>query len=517
MLHPVLMHPTLLASSYSTPGRRAFGSRGTIPDGFIWAKMDWSGLNIAEGIVTNFEEEVRAPCFISASTVVKSVPKVGVFLVHGFIHKITSPDVVVALGDWVVDNQWLVEFYTKKLGWQKVAKLVGKFPGGSYLCDWPDAVALKVCEPGTIMEKFGAPPAVGRVENDQDVHNLAGVIHPQGGKLVVTELEGQWGMPRLLGLLPSALRTKLPPGSITAPSGLVPDDDDFEPIAYDAFTIGRRVIPIGGEPGRPIHAVKLDGGRIGAPISRPHNGTITCRLLLSLADPLVAPLVDQSSWARMPQAELVLTDTEITVPVSSIPTPITSVLIVSKPMYHPFRLSSSNVRAAQLRLDRSGAHPRLVALQTPITPAHVVRELVTYYTECAGVDVGHATENLRNEIVTQVTPETTAQKSLGDARAVVRGYDFSALQAIMQAAGCELVWLGDRALTFEYHFTILRYYLCARTGTCMSGSVRQYCHAHVILLAEKRFMQQRHKRARAFGAQGPRAPVVGCRVIISRR
>ena len=53
------MRSALLASTYATPGRRAFGSRGTVGEGFVWAKMDWGGLNIAEGVVTNFGDELR--------------------------------------------------------------------------------------------------------------------------------------------------------------------------------------------------------------------------------------------------------------------------------------------------------------------------------------------------------------------------------------------------------------------------------------------------------------------------
>ena len=43
----------LLASAYSTPARRAFGSLGRLPDDFEFGGIGWGGLNVAELLVSS--------------------------------------------------------------------------------------------------------------------------------------------------------------------------------------------------------------------------------------------------------------------------------------------------------------------------------------------------------------------------------------------------------------------------------------------------------------------------------
>ena len=59
----------LLSSAFATPGKRAFGSRGTLDEGYMHGDIDWGGLNIAEGVMDRFEVEMRAPCSVSASCI----------------------------------------------------------------------------------------------------------------------------------------------------------------------------------------------------------------------------------------------------------------------------------------------------------------------------------------------------------------------------------------------------------------------------------------------------------------
>ena len=51
----------LLSAAFATPGKRAFGSRGTLDEGYMHGDIDWGGLNIAEGVMDRFEVELRAP------------------------------------------------------------------------------------------------------------------------------------------------------------------------------------------------------------------------------------------------------------------------------------------------------------------------------------------------------------------------------------------------------------------------------------------------------------------------
>jgi hypothetical protein len=58
-----------------------------------WAGDDWGGCIVAEGVVTNFMERARAPCFGTANAKIGKELFSGLFLVVGFVYMEDSPDV----------------------------------------------------------------------------------------------------------------------------------------------------------------------------------------------------------------------------------------------------------------------------------------------------------------------------------------------------------------------------------------------------------------------------------------
>ena len=72
--------------------------------------MKWGGLAIAEGVVTAFLEESRAPCFVTATTRhteegEKNQNVAGLYWVVAYVYNPAMPNRVVALGLWAVGAQ----------------------------------------------------------------------------------------------------------------------------------------------------------------------------------------------------------------------------------------------------------------------------------------------------------------------------------------------------------------------------------------------------------------------------
>ena len=64
----------LLSSAYATPGRRASGRIGVVPNDpkvIDWGRFNPRGLVVAQVVTTAFVENVRAPCFVMATSVMK--------------------------------------------------------------------------------------------------------------------------------------------------------------------------------------------------------------------------------------------------------------------------------------------------------------------------------------------------------------------------------------------------------------------------------------------------------------
>ena len=342
------MAHTLLASAYSTPGRRAYGARGFLPEGFLWAKMDWGGFAVAEYITTEFTEEVRAPCFgrgtvkmtIEGKAEISSAP----LLVLAFIYEVERPDIVVCLFNWLVDNSWLKQYYTRLLGAPTVASITNQFPDAVHVCDWPDACTMNAFEPGLHVERWSAATAgTGCVVDDDDAITVAGKICRVGWHVHHTPLLGEWGVADVVSTEHMAMFF-LNQG-ITPPTGLVPVAGDFDAIAPDAIRIDGITVSIGGAPDRPLHTVVVDAeGTLGWIQRRADDASrIHVRLLRRLTDPIVAPLLgphppDQRAWGRRVRSEVVLTDEINEITMDTLPRPIKKITVVPGRMYHTFRL-----------------------------------------------------------------------------------------------------------------------------------------------------------------------------------
>ena len=112
------MAQRLLASTYSTPGRRAYGRLGLVPAGSkdVWGSdFDPSGMVVAAVAVSVFGERARAPTFGVATTMMKGKkPVTSLYLALAFVHPEDRPDIVVVLGIHGLNHPWLRDYYGKE-------------------------------------------------------------------------------------------------------------------------------------------------------------------------------------------------------------------------------------------------------------------------------------------------------------------------------------------------------------------------------------------------------------------
>ena len=68
-----------------TLGRRAYAAASRrSPTTSKWGDQDWGGYLVAEYVTTSFVEELRAPCFVDATSKLKqNESKMGLFFVEG--------------------------------------------------------------------------------------------------------------------------------------------------------------------------------------------------------------------------------------------------------------------------------------------------------------------------------------------------------------------------------------------------------------------------------------------------
>ena len=238
--------------------------------------------------------------------------------------------------------------------------------------------------------------------------------------------------------------------------GLAPISYDFLPIPSAAFLLKSRVVLCGAAPGGVIHVIEYEHGKLGAVVAAPNaTGKMRVRRVLWLSDPLVVPhlepgAVADRSWGRSPKSEVVLTQLEIVVDVETVPTPVKQSVVVPNRAYHLFRSSIGNVLQTEMIYSTANG---LDALRAPVTPARCAHLLMEYVELLGGGDSQHAAEIMRTEISAQITPETTRQKSLSDARAELRAVQYPFVHALMSNADGKMTWIGDRAHTLEYYFT----------------------------------------------------------------
>ena len=338
----------LLSSAFATPGRRAHGSLGTLPAGFTWGDEVWGALNIAEHVETSapFHTKIRAPCFGMGTVKVTGQPKgvTALFQALAFVHTGERPDIVVVLGRWCVHRPWLTEYYGKKLTAAQLRK-ANEHADGWWLADWPDAIGLRDFEGMQRVAIRGAPdPGVGLVAGDVDAHPLNGVVHrdpTKSWRLIVTDAEasGLASLAELDALLPAV---NLPPPLLLPPSGIPPAADVLERIDEDVYLLDGRPICIGAAPGGPLPAfVYGAGGEMGQLLERPAAGSATLRVrrIHSVAaSAVVAALgaLGTTTWGSGGDAEVVLSDETISVPITAVPRPVTTVIVVPAPAFHVF-------------------------------------------------------------------------------------------------------------------------------------------------------------------------------------
>ena len=108
----------LLSSAYATPGRRASGRIGVVPNDpkvIDWGRFNPRGLVVAQVVTTAFVENVRAPCFVMATSVMKGKRAVtSLFYVWAFVHPEGFQDRVVCLGMHCLTHQYLQQYYGKE-------------------------------------------------------------------------------------------------------------------------------------------------------------------------------------------------------------------------------------------------------------------------------------------------------------------------------------------------------------------------------------------------------------------
>ena len=115
---PALPAPAVaLASTYSTPGRRAHGRLGAVPSTEAYKDFggfDARGLEVAAVVTTDFVERARAPIFGMVTTKMSGVDVQSLFLALAFVHEEDEEDIVVVLGIHGLDHAWLNKYYGKE-------------------------------------------------------------------------------------------------------------------------------------------------------------------------------------------------------------------------------------------------------------------------------------------------------------------------------------------------------------------------------------------------------------------
>ena len=409
---------------------------------------------------------VWLPAFGSGTSKMKGgVPVTAPCLALGAVHTASRPDIVVMLVSWCMNPAWLTSYLGKLLeaaDLNKARKHPRRWwPTTTYL----EAIALKDFEPGLHVERvpdaLPAPLAPGRTHDDDDAITIPGVCRKVGWYLKLDELKRGWSMRDLLDMYPPERLRLLPDSTIGSLTGLVPTEPDYEPIAADAMDLDGVTLRIGAERAKPLPMIKIAEHELGEITRPPAPGETTLRVRRAydaehpaVADYLAAmPRAADREYLEIlgscKQRAVILSDEIVEVALVDLPRDrrgrVVPATVVPLAMYHLFRLNHSNVYASVLRVESL----ELKALQQPTTPEYAVETLI----ECAPAEaVDLMAETIRNEIYAQVTPETTAQKSLADARVVLRGQRLAPVAALVQAAGRELRWRGDRSLTLEYYF-----------------------------------------------------------------
>lgn len=121
-------HP-LLASTYSTPGRRAHGRLGVVPnkEEYKVGGFDARGLEVAAVVTTDYVERARAPIFGTATTKMSGQDVQSLFLALAFVHEVDEEDIVVVLGIHGLNHPWLTKYYGKEYA-------AAALPCSSHIC-----------------------------------------------------------------------------------------------------------------------------------------------------------------------------------------------------------------------------------------------------------------------------------------------------------------------------------------------------------------------------------------------
>jgi len=250
-------------SYYATPGARAFGSLGIVPD-----EVDaYGGLNMAECALMPNGRLLEPATFVQSlysNQKWGDAPEMDTFLVMAILSYEEKPDVVIIYGVWVHDKDGkdsnLELFYDAKglMGDPLTRKTIEAMGENELILDtnWPDTIRLSDIDPSILVFPSGCTTG-----DDPDIKVISAVARQiRYGKkktksfLRIEELptDGSYNMDALVGICRTPGWLKLPEKRL-GPSGIAPVQPAFAPVPPGAFYQAGKVFLVGAKAGGLSH------------------------------------------------------------------------------------------------------------------------------------------------------------------------------------------------------------------------------------------------------------------------
>ena len=431
----------LPASIFATPGVRAHGCTGVLPD-----DDEYAGLHDAEWVSTPWGEPLRPLMFTFATTLNRAAgggkPTRRPFFVTQLPYDPNYPDRVGVRGYWLTESSEVLLYHDVKRMRKDIRASLLSMKPGSYVIDktWRELVSITQIELG-IAVTLGTDDTK---DTDCDIISLIGIFAIENWKHVIHALTTSstiTNIVQLLGLAPLA-------GNLHF-TNMMPLMPSFEPVADDVFQINKRIFMIGAAAGQPSHAIEYTDSRDGIrqclrPEGRPSGGVLVGTRLICAAEARTAVGHVDGPYLIHGDNELILTEELATVPISCMQQCV-PILAVPPRATVVFQMAyESATRPMELILS-DGA---LTVIAESRTEEQVRADLLSVATSVGFESMEDTQRLLFNEVRLQAVPEK--QVSLGNALIVLRGFSLARALSIMS----DPVWRGDRSLTLEQQLTL---------------------------------------------------------------
>ena len=428
-------------SIFATPGVRAFGSLGVVPEG-----EEYAGLTRGKYCTTPWKEPLFPNTFVFATTKNRKLGGGAAvrrpFFVTDILYDSNYPDRVGVQGRWLCEGDEILLYHDVKRMKKQVKKELEGMKPGVYLVDktFADILSITQIETSIVLK-------VADTETDDtksDVLSLKGIFSIANWQHMITTLNAGSSVTEIVSLLdlPAIHR-------VFSRSNLMPLEPSFEPVEDDVFRMGDHVYLIGARAGCVTHGIEFmdqRDGRMhcGRLEGRPSNGVLVMTRLVAPneAGSALEPL-DREMLFVLGNKELVLTEELLAVPLTCMKD-VAPILAVPPRALALFELE---YEAATRPMGMMVVEGTIKVISEPTTEEDVRAQLLGITSALAFESRADTQHLLFNEAQLQAVPERQADLSL--ALIVLRGFSLSRALTVMRNAE----WRGDRALTLEEYLT----------------------------------------------------------------